>query len=65
MTPSLEKYIITDKPHVQLEFKFKINSIFHMVQTHAQANNNEQKQTLISNLNLKRTYVVAEWAITL
>ena len=30
MTPSLEKYILTDfKPHVQLEFKFKNNSILH------------------------------------
>ena len=28
MTPSLEKYILTDlKPHVQLELKFKNNSI--------------------------------------
>ena len=30
VTPSLEKYILTDfKPHVQLEFKFKNNSILH------------------------------------
>ena len=30
MTPSLEKYILTDfKPHVLLEFKFKNNSILH------------------------------------
>ena len=69
MTPSLEKYILTDfKPHVQLEFKFKTSSILRGAnacpskQQQAQAKIDfELKLQLRSSMHhFKSTYVIAE-----
>ena len=69
MTPSLEKYILTDfKPHVQLEFKFKFRTIFHGAdacpskQQRAKAKTDfELKLQLRGNMHhLKSTHVIAE-----
>ena len=66
---SLEKYILTDfKPHVQLEFKFKISSILHgadacpskQQQAKAKADVDLKLQLRGSMHYLKSTFVIVE-----
>ena len=67
VTPSLEKYILTDfKPHVQLEFKFKNNSILHGADARPSKQQQAKAKTDFETPSVQKilydiSYVLAGW----